>query len=230
MQGVPSRVVIGYVATTRNLFTGRLQVRFRDAHSWAEGYIEGHGWLKFDATPGPPADATSSDFKDMLDALDFAWYSHVVNFNGFAQKELMTGTVNVLRRVPAEAWQVLTWLMILLLVTSTVIRFGKYRRWKWRWNPRPSARVSQSVVRHHYDRMLNIVAVKGLKKEDPDTPFEFLTRVERDSHEIQEDVATVTNNFCRTFYGEKALTKPELAATEQALKRLKEECAKKDGQ
>jgi hypothetical protein len=225
MQGVPSRVVIGYVGTTRNLFTGRLQVRFRDAHSWAEGYFEGRGWVTFDATPGPSADATSSDWKDMLDALDFAWYSHVINFNGFAQRELMTGTAGVLRQVPPVAWQIMTWFMIILLVTSTAIRFGKYRRWKWRWNPRPSARVSQSVVRHHYDRMLNLVARQGFKKEEPETPYEFQTGIERGSAPIGEEVATVTDSFCKTFYGEKALSKSELAATEQALKRLKDRCS-----
>ena len=230
MQGVPSRVAIGYVASTRNLFTGRLQVRFRDAHSWTEGYFKEHGWVRFDATPGPPSDGTSSDFKDMLEALDFAWYSHVVNFNGFAQKELMTGTANVLRRVPAEAWQAFTWLMIFVLVTATSIRFAKYRRWKWRWNPRPSARVSQSVVRHHYDRMLNIIAGMGFKKEEPDTPFEFLDRMHSTSHGIREDVETLTESFCRTFYGEKALSQNELAETEQALKRLKERCSEKAGE
>jgi hypothetical protein len=230
MQGVPSRVAIGYVASTRNLFTGRLQVRFRDAHSWTEGYFKEHGWVRFDATPGPPSDGTSSDFKDMLEALDFAWYSHVVNFNGFAQKELMTGTANVLRRVPAEAWQAFTWLMIFVLVTATSIRFAKYRRWKWRWNPRPSARVSQSVVRHHYDRMLNIIAGMGFKKEEPDTPFEFLDRMHSTPHGIREDVETLTESFCRTFYGEKALSQNELAETEQALKRLKERCSEKAGE
>ncbi|MGZ8920228.1 MAG: transglutaminase TgpA family protein, partial [Limisphaerales bacterium] len=227
MQEIPSRVVIGYVATTRNLFTGRLQVRFRDAHAWTEGYFEGQGWVKFDATPGPSGDATSSDFKDMLDALDFAWYSHVVNFNGFAQRELATSTVSVLRRVPPTLWQIVTWSMILLLVTSTAIRFGKYRRWKWRLNPRPSARVSQSVVRHHYDRMLNIVADKGLIRQEPDTPFEFLSQVDRESNTLRTEVATVTDSFCKTFYGEKPLTKTELSETEQALKRLKERCSDK---
>ena len=227
MQGIPSRVVIGYVATTRNLFTGRLQVRFRDAHSWTEGYFEGKGWVKFDATPGPSGDAVSSDFKDMLDALDFAWYAHVVNFNGFAQRELATSTANVLRRVPPTLWQIFTWAMILLLITSTAIRFGKYRRWKWRLNPRPSARVSQSVVRHHYDRMLNIIANKGLIKQEQDTPFEFLSQVDRASAPLRTEVATVTDSFCKTFYGEKPLTKTELSETEQALKRLKERCSDK---
>ena len=227
MQGVPSRVVIGYVANTRNLFTGRLQVRFRDAHSWTEGYFPERGWVRFDATPGPSGDEISSDFKDMLDALDFAWYTHVVNFNGFAQRELMTDTAAVLRKVPPGVWQIFTWAMIILLVVSTTIRFGKYKRWKWRWNPRPSARVSQSVVRHHYDRMLNIVAKEGLKKEDQDTPFEFLSQIEREAASLREEVATVTGSFCKTFYGEKALDKTELTETEQALKRLKERCSDK---
>jgi hypothetical protein len=117
--------------------------------------------------------------------------------------------------------------MIILLVVSTTIRFGKYKRWKWRWNPRPSARISQSVVRHHYDRMLNIVAKEGLKKEDQDTPFEFQSQIEREAASLREDVATVTGSFCKTFYGEKALDTTELTETEQALKRLKERCSDK---
>jgi hypothetical protein len=76
--------------------------------------------------------------------------------------------------------------------------------------------------------MLNIVAHKGFKKEEPQTPREFAGTVHRDLVGIHEDVATVTDNFCRTFYGEKALTKTELAETEVALKRLKERCSAKN--
>ena len=107
----------------------------------------------------------------------------------------------------------------------TTVLFYVVARWKWRWNPRPSARVSQSVVRHHYDRMLNLVARQGFKKEEPDTPYEFQTEVQRDAAPIGEEVAIVTDSFCKTFYGEKALSKSELAATEQALKRLKDRCS-----
>ena len=75
--------------------------------------------------------------------------------------------------------------------------------------------------------MLNIIANKGLIKQEQDTPFEFLSQVDRESNTIRTEVATVTDSFCKTFYGEKALTKTELSETELALKRLKERCSDK---
>lgn len=48
--GIPARLVTGYYAHER--FTGdTLVVRGRDAHAWAEAWIDGIGWFSIDATP-----------------------------------------------------------------------------------------------------------------------------------------------------------------------------------
>jgi hypothetical protein len=49
--GVPARYVIGYMAHERD---GRnlTVVRQRDAHAWAECWVDGTGWVVLDATPG----------------------------------------------------------------------------------------------------------------------------------------------------------------------------------
>ncbi len=47
--GVPARYVIGYYA--HEIEDNGLMVRQRDAHAWAECYIEGKGWITIDATP-----------------------------------------------------------------------------------------------------------------------------------------------------------------------------------
>ena len=48
--GVPARLVTGYYAHER--FGNRqLVVRDRDAHAWAECWIDGQGWITVDATP-----------------------------------------------------------------------------------------------------------------------------------------------------------------------------------
>jgi len=49
--GVPSRYVIGYLAHETEP-DGSTIVRQRDAHAWAECWIEGTGWVVLDATPG----------------------------------------------------------------------------------------------------------------------------------------------------------------------------------
>lgn len=50
MAGIPARYVIGYYAHERD---GDVTVvRQRDAHAWAECWIDGSGWVTVDATPG----------------------------------------------------------------------------------------------------------------------------------------------------------------------------------
>lgn len=48
--GVPARLVAGYLGGEVNPFEGYLTVRQMDAHAWAEVWIEGRGWLRFDPT------------------------------------------------------------------------------------------------------------------------------------------------------------------------------------
>lgn len=226
MQGVPSRVVVGYVPTTRNLFTGRLQVRFRDAHSWAEGYFEDKGWVSFDATPGPPSSGTTSDIRDMLEALDFAWYSHIVNFNGFAQRELLNDTARVLSRLPKWAWTTFTSIMLLLLsmAAATWLKKSGYFRFSM---PRFSRRNPAGKARHYYDQMLQSFEKRGIRKETQVTPLEFLTKVSSTSPPVAPDAGVVTRSFCRTFYGELPMSDEERTQTEQAVKTIKKHCAEK---
>ncbi|HEX2973225.1 MAG TPA: transglutaminase family protein [Tepidisphaeraceae bacterium] len=49
--GVPARLVTGYYVHESD-GEGRMVVRQRDAHAWAECWIDGMGWITVDATPG----------------------------------------------------------------------------------------------------------------------------------------------------------------------------------
>jgi hypothetical protein len=218
MQGVPSRVVIGYVPTTRNLFSNRLQVRFRDAHSWTEGYFDGLGWVTFDATPGPPPSSGGSDLLDFIEAMDFAWYSHVVNFNGFVQKELMSGSIKLFGKVLPGFWNRAAWLLIGLLTISVLTRAGTFRRFTWTFSKRHRAKIR---ARHCYDEMLHVFGKGGLTKRPEQTPIEFLEELRRLAPQGYNDAAVITQQFCRGYYGRKTLTNEELAQARHAVQRLK---------
>ena len=225
MQGVPSRVVIGYVPTTRNLFTGRLQVRFRDAHSWAEGYFPERGWVTFDATPGPPPSGTGSDLRDMLEALDFAWYSHVVNFNGLAQRELLRGSAQFWSKIPAGTQNVFIWGFAGLFAGSVAILVMRKNNVPFKM-PRLVRKRKESRTRHTYDRMLHLLEKQGFTREDSATPLEFLGSVESGQPLVASHAKTITKNFCETYYGERELSEEEMRRTEEALDRLKRESQK----
>ena len=49
-QGVPARYVIGYYAHEKQP-DGSMVVRQRDAHAWAEAWVDGMGWIIVEATP-----------------------------------------------------------------------------------------------------------------------------------------------------------------------------------
>lgn len=49
--GIPTRYVEGYVVDSGDRNGNHYEVRNRKAHSWAEAYIEGVGWIPFEATP-----------------------------------------------------------------------------------------------------------------------------------------------------------------------------------
>ena len=53
--GLPARLVIGYASGEYNAPTAEYIVRQKDAHSWAEVYFSGIGWVEFEPTASQPA-------------------------------------------------------------------------------------------------------------------------------------------------------------------------------
>jgi transglutaminase-like putative cysteine protease len=67
LQGVPARYVVGYYA--HEPLGDGLVVRQRDAHAWAEAWIDGVGWVTVDATPAdglPQATGDDTPFWDRV--------------------------------------------------------------------------------------------------------------------------------------------------------------------
>lgn len=68
--GVPSRVVLGYHGGELNHTLGKpyVIVRQRDAHAWAEVWIQGQGWQRVDPTEAIAPDRISSGFASYLES------------------------------------------------------------------------------------------------------------------------------------------------------------------
>jgi transglutaminase-like putative cysteine protease len=92
--GVPTRIVNGFRGGEYNDISGSYIVRARDAHSWVEVYIPGHGWAEFD--PTPPAVAPPVTFWTRLqlyvDAAREFWGEWVINYDLTRQSALAEGT------------------------------------------------------------------------------------------------------------------------------------------
>lgn len=69
--GIPSRVVWGFTpgsVTNSDDGTPVIQVRDTNAHAWVEMWMDGHGWVKFDPTPG--GQVASSTFTPEVDPIN----------------------------------------------------------------------------------------------------------------------------------------------------------------
>lgn len=85
-QGVPTRMVNGFLGGTWNEVGNYLTVRQGDAHAWVEIYVPEVGWVPFEATP--PIESTFLEragitrlLSDTTDALRQAWMKWIIEYD-----------------------------------------------------------------------------------------------------------------------------------------------------
>lgn len=112
---IPARVVVGYQGGDINSVDGSLTVRQRDAHAWAEVWLEGRGWVMFDPTAAVAPERIQQGIEQSLsetdrqflakpfgssvkillhmreqwDALNLSWTQWVLNFDSDTQSSLL---------------------------------------------------------------------------------------------------------------------------------------------
>ena len=112
---IPARVVVGYQGGDINSVDDSLTVRQRDAHAWAEVWLEGRGWVMFDPTAavapqriqqGIEQSLSETDrqflampfgssikmllhIREQWDAVNLKWTQWVLNFDSDSQSSLL---------------------------------------------------------------------------------------------------------------------------------------------
>lgn len=85
--GVPTRMVMGYMASGNGHEPGPYDVAANQLHAWTEAYIDGIGWVPFDVTPASGADSASPSAQATGDASASATPEDDANDSSSASEE-----------------------------------------------------------------------------------------------------------------------------------------------
>jgi len=222
-QGIPTRIVNGFLSGEYNEVGENYIVRAQDAHTWVEVYFPGLGWVDFDPTPPDPNPRRRSWWTTALfylDAFDLWWDEWVINYDFFRQVQLARSLRDTLeeartrrhwlrekrRDVTAAIHRVGDWVIEkpysaplgvgLLLAVLLLWRGRQLSHWlRGRWVLRGAGGRSLSPVEatFAYERLLSVLRRKGYRRESAQTPLEFATALR------PLDLATTVGEFTHLY-------------------------------
>jgi transglutaminase-like putative cysteine protease len=226
--GMPARWVKGYSTGTSPLdetlpdnvriqlqntnTKGVYQVRNADAHSWAEVYFEGWGWVSFEPTPG----FTMPIVKENLvkDAV--------------AIPKQGTGTTAVEAVVAtSKKWAVITTLSLAaILFISIVAYFQLFRKERLiqllitLFSRKRGMNINEKIV-YDVQRWLSYSKHKGLRRKEQETLRESIGRWQRRNVSLRNDMDLLLAKFEAAKYGPDPLTEDDYIKTKQAITNMK---------
>lgn len=106
-QGIPARLVTGFLGGEYNPFEGYFIVRESNAHAWVEAWVPGEGWKVFDPTPpaGRPSGGEEGAWlltRQAWDYVLFRWDRYVLTYGVYDQIRIFGG----LRELWADFWKI----------------------------------------------------------------------------------------------------------------------------
>lgn len=230
--GIAARIVNGFLPGEYNETAGAYTVRQSDAHSWVEVYFpETHAWVTFDPTPSagrtePVRTGITAQLQKYAEALELLWFQYVVGYDKQEQRSLATSLHNqvfdytrTISNVLATVQRYLTSNVITaaigvlgLALLFVLIVFGK-RILRWTRTGRLRSEIEGRTYSRvqFYERLVSLLAQRGLERDKHLTPLEFADSLE------SSEAMLITRAYNRVRYGSEKLSATERKEIEQAL-------------
>ncbi len=235
--GIPARIVTGFLEGEWNEYGNYYLIRQQDAHSWVEADIDGL-WTRFDPTPsvGLTGAVKTSTFSMFLDSLKFKWRRYIIKYSLSDQftvaRSIETRTnrlIGSIKRLSKRLMEIFSGsrsislknslkgrtLFIgafLILAAAVLLTLKRRRRRRGTWG---FLKAGGTKTPGFYLDMESYLKRKGIERKTGETPAEFALR------SANPDVDSVTTYFEGIRYGHGELTKKEEEIIEETLKRLK---------
>jgi transglutaminase-like putative cysteine protease len=238
-RGIPARVVNGFLPGEYNDAADAYTVRQSDAHSWVEAYFpETASWVTFDPTPmagrtEPVSAGLAAQAGKYAEALELIWFQYVVGYDKQEQRSLATslqsGLIDFRRALALIVTEIqktilaetkvlaligfgLAGVVLLVLVARRVRRFG----WRRGLRIRPGKAVEPPSTVVFYERLIALLARRGVERDSHLTPLEFAGSIEF------QPAMTITQAYNRVRFGRQSLSPAELREIEETLRKLEE--------
>lgn len=228
--GIPARVVTGYQGGEYNAVGNYWIVRSRDAHAWAEVWLEGEGWRRVDPTAAvaptrvelgvsaalPAAERPValinvetgwlSSMRLAWDLVNYRWNLWVLGYNDVRQREFLSRLAPWLANLNAMLW--------LLGAGSALFIFGLAGFYLLR-----QTRIKQDPASRLYARFCRKLARLGLKRRDNEGPADFARRAGGVRPDLAGAIGEITQRYVGLRYGQAAAE--TLPALRQCIRRFR---------
>ena len=215
---IPARVVTGYQGGELNTAGNFLEIRQADAHAWAEVWIEGRGWVRFDPTAAVaperiernifieqldrggfirymPASAAAQEVfnwlkqtRQLWSNIDYNWQRWVINYDNKNQSRFLS-SLGI-----DDIKAMLYWMVgVIGLITALLSWFLLHQKQK----------AIDPVVRI-YNRFCKKIVKHGLQRGLGEGAKDFAGRVKIKLPEQAADINRITALFIKLRYGRNA--------------------------
>jgi transglutaminase-like putative cysteine protease len=213
---IPARVVGGYQGGQINKIGNFLEIRQADAHAWAEVWIDGKGWVRYDPTAAVAPEridrgvnidlqlaSGAVNFSPMSDtrllswlkqsrqlwqSIDYKWQRWVINYNTDSQSKFLS-------ELGIKDWTALAgWLSA--GVTGITLLLS--------WFMLKSQKIAQDKTLLAYRRFCRKMAKAGMQIKPGEGPQAFSERARNQRQDLALQISKITAIFIRLRYEQAA--------------------------
>ncbi len=185
LNGIPSRIVNGFIGGTWNKHGNFYVVKESDAHTWVEVYFPKRGWITFDPTPSSDSsldEGSLTAISSYIEYLKYRWQRYVIDFSQGDQVRLFSSARQKISWNKNKALNNINLnssknrKIIIIIVAALLIIFIFYNSNRF-IGGKKNKRNKQLAVTKIYNRGISYLSKKGFSKKESQTANEFAKHV-----------------------------------------------------
>lgn len=227
-EGIPARIVTGFLGAEWNPVGGFYAVRQKYAHSWTEAWIN-ESWQTFDATPPAtttPHVATAANLTLLIEALRMHWHKYIVGFDASVQLEMARSLRKGLDRpnLPElSPGRALRWLLIVTAVTALLFLLRRLLRIQ-KLIPQTKlqrARAAEAAQATKLYRSLErALKISAAARPIGTTPLEHVAQLSVSRPALAGPALLITQRYLEVRFGLEHFSQGEIERLEATIKEI----------